>query len=48
MTSKGSIMRTIHSSAEAMANGTLTARALVEECLERIADPAGEGARAVI
>jgi aspartyl-tRNA(Asn)/glutamyl-tRNA(Gln) amidotransferase subunit A len=48
MTSEGSIMRTVQSSAAAMANGTLTARALVEECLERIADPAGEGARAFI
>ena len=41
-------MRTVQSSAEAMANGTLTARALVEDCLEKIADPAGEGARAFI
>lgn len=41
-------MRTVQSSAQAMANGTLTARSLVEECLEKIADPAGEGARAFI
>lgn len=31
-----------------LAEGTLSARALVEQCLERIADPAGEGARAFI
>lgn len=31
-----------------LAGGQTTARALVEKCLERIADPAGEGARAFI
>jgi aspartyl-tRNA(Asn)/glutamyl-tRNA(Gln) amidotransferase subunit A len=32
----------------ALASGAITARALLEQCLERIADPAGEGARAFI
>ncbi|MGL6182854.1 MAG: amidase, partial [Aestuariivirga sp.] len=32
----------------ALATGRTTARALVEESLARIADPAGEGARAFI
>lgn len=41
-------MRTLQDCAEALAGGTITARALVEECLERISDPAGEGRRAFI
>jgi aspartyl-tRNA(Asn)/glutamyl-tRNA(Gln) amidotransferase subunit A len=41
-------MRTIEQHADALAQGTTTARALVEEGLARIADPAGEGARAFI
>lgn len=41
-------MRTLQSCAEALATGTLTSRALVEESLERIADPSGEGARTFI
>ncbi|MDR6874029.1 aspartyl-tRNA(Asn)/glutamyl-tRNA(Gln) amidotransferase subunit A [Bosea sp. BE125] len=41
-------MRTLQDTAKALANETLTARALVEECLAKIADPAGEGARAFI
>ena len=39
-------MRTIEQHARALAEGTVTSRALVEDCLARIADPAGEGARA--
>jgi len=38
-------MRTIHDAAVALANGKKTSRQLVEDCLARIADPAGEGAR---
>jgi aspartyl-tRNA(Asn)/glutamyl-tRNA(Gln) amidotransferase subunit A len=38
-------MRTIHDAAVALANGKTTSRQLVEDCLARIADPAGEGAR---
>lgn len=34
--------------AKALADGQTTSRALVESCLARIADPAGEGARAFI
>ncbi len=41
-------MRTIEQHAQALADGTITSRALVERCLDRIADPAGEGARAFI
>ncbi len=41
-------MRTIHEAASALADGKTTARQLVEECLARIADPAGEGKRAFI
>jgi aspartyl-tRNA(Asn)/glutamyl-tRNA(Gln) amidotransferase subunit A len=41
-------MRTIQQHAEALADGTTTSRALVEDSLARIADPAGEGARAFI
>jgi aspartyl-tRNA(Asn)/glutamyl-tRNA(Gln) amidotransferase subunit A len=38
-------MRTIQDAAAALDAGKKTARQLVEECLARIADPAGEGAR---
>jgi aspartyl-tRNA(Asn)/glutamyl-tRNA(Gln) amidotransferase subunit A len=41
-------MRTIEQHAQALANGSTTSRALVEDCLDRIADPRGEGARAFI
>jgi aspartyl-tRNA(Asn)/glutamyl-tRNA(Gln) amidotransferase subunit A len=41
-------MRTIEEHAQALADGTTTCRALVEQCLTRIADPNGEGARAFI
>jgi aspartyl-tRNA(Asn)/glutamyl-tRNA(Gln) amidotransferase subunit A len=41
-------MRTIEQHAQALAHGTASSRALVEESLARIADPAGEGARAFI
>ena len=41
-------MRTIEQHAQALAQGTTTSRALVEESLARIADPRGEGARAFI
>ena len=41
-------MRTLEQTANALAEGGTTSRALVEECLARIADPAGEGARAFI
>jgi aspartyl-tRNA(Asn)/glutamyl-tRNA(Gln) amidotransferase subunit A len=41
-------MRTIEDHAKAMADGSTTSRALVEQCLARIADPGGEGARAFI
>ena len=39
------MMTTLEQQAAALANGTTTSRAAVEACLERIADPAGEGAR---
>jgi len=39
-------MRTILECARALEAGELTARALVEDCLARIADPNGEGSRA--
>jgi aspartyl-tRNA(Asn)/glutamyl-tRNA(Gln) amidotransferase subunit A len=39
-------MRTIEQHAKALADGNTTSRALVEQCLARIADPNGEGARA--
>lgn len=39
-------MRTIEQLAQALADGHTTSRALIEDCLGRIADPAGEGARA--
>ena len=38
-------MRTIAEHAQAMADGRLTSRALIEQCLARITDPSGEGAR---
>jgi aspartyl-tRNA(Asn)/glutamyl-tRNA(Gln) amidotransferase subunit A len=41
-------MRTIEQHAQALAAGTTTSRALVEQGLDRIADPNGEGARAFI
>jgi len=41
-------MRTLNDLAAALATGKTTSRQLVEECLARIADPAGEGARAFI
>jgi aspartyl-tRNA(Asn)/glutamyl-tRNA(Gln) amidotransferase subunit A len=41
-------MRTIEDHAQALAAGSITSRALVEECLDRIADPSGEGTRAFI
>jgi aspartyl-tRNA(Asn)/glutamyl-tRNA(Gln) amidotransferase subunit A len=41
-------MRTIEQHAQALAAGRISSRALVEQCLERIADPNGEGARAFI
>jgi aspartyl-tRNA(Asn)/glutamyl-tRNA(Gln) amidotransferase subunit A len=44
----GDIMRTLEQTANALADGGTTSRALVEDCLARIADPAGEGGRAFI
>ena len=41
-------MRTIEQHAQALAGGSTTSRALVEQCLGRIADPDGEGQRAFI
>jgi len=41
-------MRTIEQHAQALADGRTTSRVLVEDCLARIADPSGEGARAFI
>ncbi len=41
-------MRTLNDAAQALADGTHTSRDLVEACLDRIADPAGEGSRAFI
>jgi aspartyl-tRNA(Asn)/glutamyl-tRNA(Gln) amidotransferase subunit A len=41
-------MQTIEQCARALANGTTTSRKLVETCLERIADPGGEGSRAFV
>jgi len=38
-------MRTLASLAAALSTGATTSRALVEECLQRIADPRGEGSR---
>ncbi len=42
---QASVMNTIAAAAAALETGRTTARALVETCLERIADPAGEGSR---
>jgi aspartyl-tRNA(Asn)/glutamyl-tRNA(Gln) amidotransferase subunit A len=41
-------MQTIEQLAQALADGSTTSRALIEDSLARIADPAGEGARAFI
>ena len=41
-------MRTIDDHVQALVSGKLTARALIESCLSRIEDPAGEGARVFI
>ena len=41
-------MQTLEKTAATLAAGRTTARALTEACLERIADPAGEGARTFI
>ena len=41
-------MRTIEDHVQALEAGTTTAREIVETCLARIADPAGEGKRAFI
>ena len=41
-------MRTIEQHAEALTEARTTSRALVEQCLARITDPNGEGARAFI
>jgi aspartyl-tRNA(Asn)/glutamyl-tRNA(Gln) amidotransferase subunit A len=41
-------MRAIEDLAQSLANGQTTSRALVEDALARIADPAGEGARTFI
>ncbi|MBP0494915.1 amidase [Roseomonas indoligenes] len=41
-------MRTIEDAARALQAGEITSAALVEEALARIADPAGEGARAFV
>ena len=41
-------MQTIPDTIAALEAGRTTARALVEDCLARIADPAGEGARAFV
>jgi aspartyl-tRNA(Asn)/glutamyl-tRNA(Gln) amidotransferase subunit A len=40
------MMRTFDQLAQALADGSTTSRVLVEDCLARIADPAGEGTRA--
>ena len=42
------MLRTVQGCAEGLAIGAVTSRALVEEGLAKIADPAGEGARAFI
>jgi aspartyl-tRNA(Asn)/glutamyl-tRNA(Gln) amidotransferase subunit A len=41
-------MRTIEQYAQALADGVTTSRALVEQCLVRVTDPNGEGARSFI
>ena len=40
------MMRTFDQLAQALADGSTTSRALIEDCLARVADPAGEGTRA--
>jgi aspartyl-tRNA(Asn)/glutamyl-tRNA(Gln) amidotransferase subunit A len=40
------MMRTFDQLAQALADGSTTSRALIEDCLARVADPAGEGRRA--
>ena len=47
-TTKATPMQTLSDLATALEAGRTTSRALVEQCLARIADPAGEGARAFI
>jgi aspartyl-tRNA(Asn)/glutamyl-tRNA(Gln) amidotransferase subunit A len=42
------MLPTLEQQATALASGATTSRALVEACLERIAEPAGEGGRAFI
>jgi aspartyl-tRNA(Asn)/glutamyl-tRNA(Gln) amidotransferase subunit A len=44
----GGHMRTIEDHAQALADGRTTSRALIEQCLARIAAPEGEGKRAFI
>ena len=41
-------MKTLSELSHELATGKTTSERLVRECLERIADPAGEGARAFI
>lgn len=42
------MLRTVQDCARDLATGAVTSRALVEDCLAKIVDPAGEGARAFI
>jgi aspartyl-tRNA(Asn)/glutamyl-tRNA(Gln) amidotransferase subunit A len=42
------VMKTLAALAHALSSGSATSRQLVEECLARIADPAGEGRRAFL
>ncbi|KRE00409.1 amidase [Bosea sp. Root381] len=42
------MLRTVQDCAQDLAKGAVTSRALVEDCLAKIVDPAGEGARAFI
>jgi aspartyl-tRNA(Asn)/glutamyl-tRNA(Gln) amidotransferase subunit A len=44
----GEIVKSLQQIAQALAERRVTSRQLVENCLERIADPAGEGARVFI
>jgi aspartyl-tRNA(Asn)/glutamyl-tRNA(Gln) amidotransferase subunit A len=41
-------MRTLHQLSNDLASGATTSRRLVEDCIARIEDPAGEGARAFV
>ncbi|MBV9249871.1 MAG: amidase, partial [Acetobacteraceae bacterium] len=41
-------MRTIEQLAQSLGDGQTTSRALVEDCLARVIDPAGEGARVFV